>query len=55
MAEQADVTRTIRLPADLDDLVKASAESDRRSINSQWIVLLEEAIKARADRQREAA
>lgn len=41
------VTLGARVPADLADRIKASAEKDRRSISAQLRVLVEEALKAR--------
>jgi hypothetical protein len=40
----------LRLPDDLHAALSAAAEADRRSLNSMVIVMIEEALKARAAR-----
>ena len=45
-SENKPVPIMVRLPADLHAAIKQLAESERRSMNSQIIILLESAIKA---------
>lgn len=45
-SENKPVPIMVRLPADLHAVIKQLAESERRSMNSQIIILLESAIKA---------
>ena len=45
MAE--DIRTNLRIPAEVYERVKESAERDRRSINAQMVVLLQEALDAR--------
>ena len=40
------VTTTVRIPPELHALIKTSAENERRSLNSQIIVLLEAGLVA---------
>ncbi len=44
---QPMVTSTVRLPDDLSETLAAYAQQENRSINSQHITLLREAIAAR--------
>lgn len=44
--ENKPVPIMVRLPADLHAVIKQLAESERRSMNSQIIILLESAIEA---------
>ena len=48
------LTRTVTMPVAIMDRIKAVAEKDRRSVQQQMAVLLEEALDAR-DRAAAAA
>lgn len=47
------VNINVRFPESLRDRVKTSADRDRRSMNSEILTLLEEALDARATGRRE--
>jgi hypothetical protein len=47
MAQADEVRRTVRLPRELMDRVKAAAGSERRSVNAQMVVLIEDALAQR--------
>jgi len=51
-SENKPVPIMVRLPADLHAVIKQLAESERRSMNSQIIILLESAIEAIAKSDR---
>lgn len=42
-------TLTLRLPDELHNQVKEHADQDERSLNSELVVLLREAVKARGE------
>lgn len=44
------VRKTIVIPAELDKLIRAEAEANRRSVMAETLVLIEEALKARAEK-----
>ncbi len=45
---------TIRIPDELHQALKAQAEKDMRSLNSEIVVLLREAVSERQKTQKEA-
>jgi hypothetical protein len=50
-ADTQDVKTNLRLPEDLYDQVKRLAAVERRSVNAQMIVMLQEAVTARQAKQ----
>ena len=50
MAEKEIIQAALRLPADMHARIKALADSDRRSLHAEILVLLDEAMAAREER-----
>jgi len=51
MAEKEIIQAALRLPADMHARIKALADSDRRSLHAEILVLLDEAMAAREERE----
>jgi len=51
MADVKPIQATLRLPRELHTRLKTMADEDRRSLHAEILVLLEEAIAAREQRE----
>ncbi len=51
MAEKEIIQAALRLPVDMHARIKVLADSDRRSLHAEILVLLEEAMAAREEKE----